>query len=344
LYPAFPVADQALLETALLQACDALDDVADGVIDNAPACKAKFDPATVTYTSGGATYRLQCTGAKNATCLSPAQIQAVKKINQGPRNSKGQKIAAPAGAVAEDHVTNIAQGYAWDGGWMTTASIPARKIGSPGRAPGDFALGGSQFGYAFVSPPQPTLRPLDFNFATDLGMLNPSTPVVTYSTSADIRRFVDHGHKIIWYHGLSDPGPPVLGTIKYYEEMAQQFGGVERAQHFSRFYPVPNMGHCSGGAATDQFDLLKPLANWVENGVPPGPVPATGVNFTPAVYQVPFVSGPATRTRQLCPYPQQARFTGSVSIVGGTPVASNPADLADPTKYQCISTRLPHRE
>ena len=37
LYPAFPAADQALLETDLLQACDALDGVADGVIDNVPA-------------------------------------------------------------------------------------------------------------------------------------------------------------------------------------------------------------------------------------------------------------------------------------------------------------------
>src|SRR5262249_27301382 len=145
LYPAFPVADQALLETALLQACDALDGVADGVIDNLPVCRAKFDPATATYTAGGATYRLQCTGAKNATCLSPAQIQAVKKINQGPRDNKGRAIAVPAGAVADDHVTNIAQGYAWDGGWMTTASIPTRKIGSPTTPPGDFALGGSMF-------------------------------------------------------------------------------------------------------------------------------------------------------------------------------------------------------
>jgi hypothetical protein len=98
---------------------------------------------------------LQCIGAKDATCLSPAQIQAVKKINQGPRNSKGQEIAAPAGAVAEDHVTNIAQGYAWDGGWMTTVGIPTRKIGSPGRVPGDFALGVGGLGYAFLSPAQP---------------------------------------------------------------------------------------------------------------------------------------------------------------------------------------------
>jgi hypothetical protein len=344
LYPAFPVSDQALLETALLQTCDALDGVADGVIDNLPACKAKFDPATATYTSGGATFPLQCTGAKNATCLSPAQIHAVKNIHQGPRTSNGHKIVAPAGAVAKDHVTNVTQGYAWDGGWMTTASIPARKIGSPGRVPGDFALGGSQFGYAFLSPPEPTLRPLDFNFDTDLSKLSPETPVVTYSTSVDIKKFVKYGHKIFWYHGLSDPGPPVLGTIKYYQEMAEQHGGLERAQHFSRFYPVPNMGHCAGGAATDQFDLLTPLANWVESGVAPGPVPATGVNFTPATYQVSFVAGPTTRTRTLCPYPTEPRFTGSVSVVGSVPVASNLADLADPSKYQCISTRPPYLE
>jgi Tannase and feruloyl esterase len=129
--------------------------------------------------------------------------------------------------------------------------------------------------------------------------VSPAHALVTYSTSAGIRRFVDYGHKIISFHGLNDPGPPVLGTIKYYEEMAQQFGGVERAQQFSRFYPVPNMGHCSGGPATDQFDLVTPLAKWGENGIPPGPIPATGVNFTPATYQVSFVQGPATRTRPL---------------------------------------------
>jgi hypothetical protein len=335
-YPAFPVADQALLETAVLQTCDALDGVADGVVDNLPACKAKFDPATATYTSGGVTYPLQCTGSKNATCLSPAQIQAVKKINQGPRNSKGQMIAAPAGAVAEDHVTNIAQGYSWDGGWMSTVGIPLIQIGGPGMTPG-FSNSAGDFGYAFLSPAQPTLYLLGFNFDTDVRMLSRSTPDVTYSTSPDIRRFVDHGHKIIWFHGLSDPSVPVLGTIKYYEEMAQQFGGLELAQQFSRFYPVPNMGHCSGGAATDQFDLVTPLANWVENGTPPGPIPATGVNFTPATYQVSFVSGPTTRTRPLCPYPQQARFTGNVSVIGGVPIATNQADLADPTKYQCVA-------
>jgi hypothetical protein len=346
-YNNFPVSDQALFETALLQACDALDGVADGVIDNLPACRATFDPATATYTSGGTVYPLQCTGAKNSTCLSPAQIRAVKHINQGPRTDLGETIQAPAGAEAPDHVDNTAVGYPYDGGYMTTVGIPARKIGTPTTPPGDFGLGLGQTPYAWISPPDPPYNTLTFNFTTDLGLLSKSSPVVSYSTSLDISKFVNYGHKIIWYHGLSDPGPPVLGTIIYYNAMAKQHGGLKGAQNFSLLYPVPNMDHCSGGATTDQFDPLTPLTQWVETGAAPGPLPATGVNFNAATYQVGFVSGPpdnapTTRSRPLCPYPQEARFTGSTTIVDGVPVASNPADLANAANYTCITPSPPY--
>ena len=137
LYPAFTTADQALFETALLQSCDALDGVTDGVIDNLPACQATFNPATATYVDyngalgpANTSYALQCTGAKSPTCLLPAQIQAVKNINQGARTSKGAVIKAPAGAVAQDPVDNIVFGYAYDGGSMTTVGTPSRNIGS----------------------------------------------------------------------------------------------------------------------------------------------------------------------------------------------------------------------
>lgn len=347
IYNNFPVSDQSLFETALLQACDALDGVADGVIDNLPACRATFNPATATYTSGGTTYPLQCTGAKNPTCLTPAQIRAVEDINQGPRTDIGQTVQAPAGAQAPDHVDNTAVGYAYDGGYMTTVGIRARKIGTPTTPPGDYALGLGQFPYAWISPPNPSYNTLSFNYGANLGLLNKSSPVVSYSTSLDISKFVNYGHKIIWYHGLSDPGPPVVGTIEYYNAMANQHGGLQAAQKFSRLYPVPNMDHCSGGATTDQFDMLTPLTQWVENGTPPGPVPATGVNFNAATYQVGFVSGspenaPTARSRPLCPYPQEARFTGSTTIVSGVPVATNPADLANASNYACIMPSPPY--
>ena len=77
---------------------------------------------------------------------------------------------------------------------------------------------------------------------------------MSYSTSLDISKFIDYGHRIIWYHGFSDPGPPVLGTIVYYDEMASRYGGLQASQSFSRLYPVPNIDHCTSGATTNQFD------------------------------------------------------------------------------------------
>jgi hypothetical protein len=354
LYPAFPSSDQSLFQTALMQSCDALDGVTDGVIDNLPACHARFNPVTASYTDytgalgpAGTTYPLQCPGAKNATCLSPAQIQAAISINRGPRTSSGALVQVPGGLAAKDPVSNVIQGYPYDGGWMATTGIPARKIGTSGAnsAPGDY--GGNTvgiYGYSFLSPPYPAYNSLTFNYDTDLGLLNTNAPSVTASTSLDITHFVNYGHKFIWYHGLSDPGPPVAGTQLYYTQMAEQHGGLNSAQNFSRFYPVPNMDHCTGGPTTDGFDFLTPLVKWVEQGTAPAAVAASGTNFNAATYQVvgnyltgSFVNAPTTRSRLLCPFPQQARFTGPVSLVNGVPVATNPSDLASSSNYTCIT-------
>jgi feruloyl esterase len=349
IFPAFPTSDQALFETALMQACDALDGVTDGVVDNVPACVSRFNPTTATYIDytgalgpAGATYSLQCTAAKNATCLSSAQIQAAIQINRGPR-SNGAPVLAPAGAVANDHADNTVQGYQYDGGWMTLVGIPARKIGTATSVPGDASLGLGSLGYRSFAIPQPSFYALSFNFDTDLGLLNPSTPQVTASTSLDISHFVNYGHKIIWYHGASDPGPPILGTIRYYQQLADRHGGIAATQKFARFYTVPNMDHCTGGATTDRFDMLTAVANWVETNTEPAGIPASGVSFNATTYQVVgnyitggFVNAPTTRSRLLCPYPQQARFTGATKVSNGVPVATNPADLALSANYKCV--------
>ena len=358
LYPAFPSSDQSLFETALLQACDALDGVADGVIDNVPACVARFNPTTAMYTDftgalgpAGTTYPLQCTGAKNATCLTPAQVQAAIQINKGPR-SNGAPVADPAGAVAPNPVSNVAQGYQYDGGWMATTGIPSRKIGtsSPTSLPGDFSLGVGTFGYLFLSPLCPTCNTLNYNFNTatltqsgNTYVMAPTTPVVSYSTSLNMSQFVNYGHKIIWYHGASDPGPPILQTQVYVTQLAEQNGGWNNAQNFFRFYPIPGMDHCTGGPTTDGFDFLTPLINWVEKGMSPAGVSASGTGFNAATYQVvgnyitSFINAPSTRSRLICPYPQQARFTGKTSLVNGMPVATNPSDLANSSNYTCVN-------
>ena len=62
-----PPAKYALLHEAALRACDALDGVTDGVIENPRQCK--FDPGT-----------LLCQGADSAACLTAPQVEAARGI------------------------------------------------------------------------------------------------------------------------------------------------------------------------------------------------------------------------------------------------------------------------
>ena len=64
---------------AALQACDGLDNVIDGIVSNQNACNASFDPATATLNGAP----LRCAGGADTgdSCLSDAQIVALKAIN-----------------------------------------------------------------------------------------------------------------------------------------------------------------------------------------------------------------------------------------------------------------------
>ncbi len=223
--------------------------------------------------------------------------------------------------MAADPVSNVVQGYAYDGGWMTTVGIPARKIGSSSATslPGDFSLGVGTFGYAFLTPACPTCYTLDFNFDT-----------LTLTQGSNV---------YLSNPALTPPGPTMIA------QAAPQPAGP----HLYPAFPISDQGLfetallCNGGATTDGFDFLAPLVAWVENGTAPGPVAATGRNFNAATYQVvgnyitgTFVNAPTTRIRPLCPFPQQVRFIGSTTVMNGVPVATNPADLATAANYACI--------
>ena len=65
------------------------------------------------------------------------------------------------------------------------------------------------------------------------------------------------------------------------------------------------MGHCAGGMATDRFDMLTALENWVERG---------SADSVPAEASRPGFFGVASRTRPLCPYPKYAHYKGSGDI------------------------------
>jgi hypothetical protein len=321
LYPAFPVEDQQLFTRAILQACDGLDGFVDGIIDDLRTCHKTFDPAIYVFSDTG--QPLQCTGAKTPACLSPGQIDAVKKINEGPRNSAGETIKAPVGGSVHPHADNTIVGYPYDGGFMTPTGIPSRKIGTPTSTPGDLPLGVSRIGYQWLNPLDPSFEALSFDWNTDVNRLLTESPYSS-SVSLNVEKFRNRGGKILWYHGISDPGPPATLTKIYYDALAKISGGLRQVKKFTRLYFIPNMGHCGGGPATDQFDMLTALVNWVENGVAPDEIVASGTNFT---------SAPTKRSRPLCPYPEEVRY------VGGTAEG-----LTEASNYVCIMPRGARRD
>lgn len=301
-YQSFTSADQQLVTTAILEACDALDGLVDGVTDNLAACN--FDPATYVFRT--TSQPLQCAGAKTATCLSAAQIGVIKRINAGPRNAAGQPVLNPF--KPDD---TYVQGYAYDGGFMSpTSGIPPRDIGTATSPPGNLAFAAVQIPYMWMNPPVPGFDPLTINYDSDMARMATNSPMIFNST--DLSGFKARNGKIIYYHGMSDPGPPVLHTIDYYKRLMTANGGIAGTQTFARMFLVPNMGHCSGGPATDTFDPLAAIVNWVERGVAPDTIIATGRNFT---------TPPTTRSRPLCAYPKMAKYTGPVG--GDISVAGN---------------------
>jgi len=76
------------------------------------------------------------------------------------------------------------------------------------------------------------------------------------------------------------------------------------AAEFVRVFPVPGMAHCGGGPATDRYDCLAAVMEWVERGVAPERIVARAGETTPW----------PGRTRPLCPYPAVARYAGTGSI------------------------------
>src|SRR5471030_1081368 len=70
-----PTSKLPMINRAVLDACDKIDGLADGIIDDPRKCH--FDPAS-----------MLCAGADGPTCLTAPQVTAMKKIYAGPHNPR----------------------------------------------------------------------------------------------------------------------------------------------------------------------------------------------------------------------------------------------------------------
>ena len=141
-----------------------------------------------------------------------------------------------------------------------------------------------------------------FDWDRDVDYVEAQVPYLS-AVALDYRAFSARGGKLLMYTGLADPVTSPLDTFEYYDSVVDQNGGLKATRRFYRFFPVPGMAHCSGGAGTSTFDALAALEAWVERGIAPNTIPASHSS-----------NGRVDRTRPLCAYPAIARYKGSGSI------------------------------
>jgi len=266
-----PAAKLAVLHDAVLAKCDLLDGVKDGLLENPTRCT--FDPKEI-----------ECRSGDGPNCLTPPQVEAVRKIYAGPINPRtNERIWSP-----------LYRGSELDWSFFTESAAP---IGIATSTLRDAILKDPAFDYRTT--------PVDFDRhvaladRSDIARVNASNP--------DISAYVRQGGKLILSGGWNNALVPAGAALDYYNRVATTIGSAD-TQRAVRLYMVPGMIECNGGPGTDTFDLLDVMQRWVEAGQAPRDVIASRVEH-----------GKVVRTRPLCPYPQVATYKGA----GSTDEAKN---------------------
>jgi hypothetical protein len=316
----FSNVDLKLVSDTIITKCDALDGLADGQVNDLIGCQATFNLMTDVPTC--------TTGTSDGTCLTYGQKSVLAKMQAGAENSAGSQLYTKffwsdgIWSNRNDSPTNTNSWRAWKMIASTTNRDPLSVA------------------FVFMNPPvSPTVLTgagttlLDyalnwngtgFNVDTDASKIFATNSTYTESamsfmTPPDLtmsKMVANHG-KMMLVHGAADPVFSVNDTINWYDSSFKAKWGTA-ASSYARLFIVPGMLHSRGGPATDQYDMVDALVNWVEKGIAPESVTAKARNTTPFTgsslnADVPASWGPG-RTRPLCPYPAIAKYNGSGSI------------------------------
>ncbi|HEX4598961.1 MAG TPA: tannase/feruloyl esterase family alpha/beta hydrolase [Burkholderiaceae bacterium] len=273
-----PIAAAKLAQAraSAVAACDGADGIVDGVIDDPRACHFSA--------------RANICGASTApagNCLTPLEADAIDRIWDGPRNEEGNRIWFGLDRGSDFGILDGANPFAlgvtqfhWDEhdrnfNWQNVSLAQYPQV--------------AQAGSRNIADVTDTFGPLD--------------------------TFKEHGGKLLTFVGANDQFIYPRGVINYYRQMASRYSETgepdfKSLQRFYRLFRAPGVGHCGiGSTGPVPVDPFGALVNWVERGVAPDSLLASGGSAAPA-------SG---RTRPICPYPQTAIYNGT----GNTDEAAN---------------------
>jgi feruloyl esterase len=236
---ALPAEKAALLNGAILDACDALDGIKDRLLADPRKCR--FDPAT-----------LLCRGADAPDCLTAGQLETVKMAYSDALKKNGELIyprLPPGGEL----------------GW---------RLPGPAREPGGIDLG--MFRFIAHQDASWDWRTFDLERDFELAMKHGG---LMHATDPDLARFKARGGKLLIYHGWSDGGSggaiSALNSISYYESVVARMGRTQN--DWLRLFLVPGMAHCGGGSGPNQFSAIAAMERWRESGIAPDRIVAARV-------------------------------------------------------------------
>ncbi|MGC2815855.1 MAG: tannase/feruloyl esterase family alpha/beta hydrolase, partial [Candidatus Acidiferrum sp.] len=280
-----PIAKIPTIGHAVNAACDALDGVTDGILNDPRKCR--FKPQT-----------LLCKSGDSDSCLTQPQVTALEKLYEGAHDSNGKEIFP-------GYLPGGEEGGGGCGLWIT------------GPAPGKsliFAFGYGYFADMVYDKPNWDLDKANLDDAVKVsdekfaGVLN--------AMNTDLKPFESHGGKLIIYHGWNDAAISPLNSINYFKNVEAKMGKRE-ADSFVRLFMVPGMQHCGGGPGPDIFgqDGLSPVSDpqhniymaleqWVEKGEAPSTVITSKLTGESPDAKV-------IMTRPLCAYPEAAKYKGT---------------------------------
>jgi tannase/feruloyl esterase len=182
---AIPASKYPMIHEAVLQACDALDGVKDGVLENPTKCS--FDPRV-----------LACNDADGPSCLTVPQVESARAMISPLRH--------PATG------TMLFEGHLWPG-----AELEWDTIGGP--APLNNAVTALK-NIAF----DPSWNPSRFSVAADMEPAVRADNGLLASDNANLKPFFDRGGKLLMWHGWADPQVTPQNSTIYFNNVLTTVG------------------------------------------------------------------------------------------------------------------------
>ncbi|MFY9969106.1 MAG: tannase/feruloyl esterase family alpha/beta hydrolase [Roseiarcus sp.] len=223
-----------------------------GVIEDPRACT--FDPASIRCADG----------VDRQDCLTDEQVKMVRDEYRGPHDAQGRNLF------------DGGEPYGSEPAWSFWLVMPAADAAAPGDV---YATLGIAYlnDMAFWSNPKTPYTVGSVPFTADMHQQLEQLGGIYNATDPDLDAFRAHGGKIIIYHSWADQAIPPFATLDYYRAVANQMGGYQAIQSFSRLYMVPGLYHCPCGQPVDgdpatTVQFMPQLVAWVEHGDAPGDI------------------------------------------------------------------------